>query len=195
MNLPNWLTLTRVILIPFCVALYFLPFWWGAIAASLVFSVAAITDWFDGYLARKLGLTTPLGAFLDPVADKLIVAAALVALVHVYGHIWMTLPAIVIVGREIVISALREWMATIGERTSVAVSMIGKVKTTFQMIAIILLLLLPHQQPEILQPYEQWLDGFYFLGLLVMNIAAVLTLWSMVIYLRAAWSVLLPAKR
>ncbi len=194
MNLPNWLTLLRVILIPFCVMAYFLPVWWGGLLAAFIFGVAAITDWFDGYLARKMELTTPLGAFLDPVADKLIVAAALLVLVHVYNDLWMTLPAVVIVGREIVISALREWMATIGQRASVAVSMVGKVKTTFQMIAIILLLLLPHQQLELFPQFEPWLKACYWFGLLVMNLAAVLTLWSMLVYLRAAWPVLLPKK-
>lgn len=194
MNLPNWLTLSRVFMIPICVGLYFLPVWWGATLAALVFSIAAITDWFDGYLARKMNLTTPLGAFLDPVADKLIVAAALVALVHTFDSLLMTIPAIIIVGREIVISALREWMAELGKRASVAVSLIGKVKTTFQMVAIILLLAVPHTGTERLFFDPQYLVYLDAAGLIVLNLAAILTLWSMVMYVRAAWYVLMPKK-
>ncbi len=180
MNIPNLLTVFRIAMIPVCVALYYLPFEWAYWAAALVFVLAAVTDWFDGYLARRLDQSTPFGAFLDPVADKLIVAAALVVLVHAYSSIWLTLPAIVIVGREIVISALREWMAEIGKRASVAVSMIGKLKTFVQMVAITVLLASP----------PGTVTGV--IGLIMLFGAAVLTLWSMIVYLRAAWETLRP---
>ncbi|MHA7878328.1 MAG: CDP-diacylglycerol--glycerol-3-phosphate 3-phosphatidyltransferase [Saccharospirillum sp.] len=181
MNIPNLLTLFRIILIPVCVGVYYLPQSWAPWMAAAIFSAAAVTDWFDGYLARKLGQMTPFGAFLDPVADKLIVAAALVALVERHANIWMTLPAIVIIGREIVISALREWMAELGKRASVAVNMLGKIKTTLQMVAIILLL---SQHPEQATTVST-------LGLLALQVSAVLTLWSMIVYLKAAWPTLM----
>jgi CDP-diacylglycerol--glycerol-3-phosphate 3-phosphatidyltransferase len=148
--------------------------------AAILFTVAAITDWFDGYLARKLGQMTAFGAFLDPVADKLIVAAALVVLVEVHANPFLTIPAVIIIGREIVISALREWMAEAGKRNSVAVNMLGKLKTTMQMISIIVLLS---------QPPETLISN---LGLVLLQIAAILTLWSMIVYLKAAWSDLKP---
>ncbi|CAN0591848.1 unnamed protein product, partial [Laminaria digitata] len=149
--------------------------------AAGVFTVAAVTDWLDGYLARRLGQMTKFGAFLDPVADKLMVAVALVLLVERHNTILLTLAASVIIGREIVVSALREWMAELGQRTSVAVSYIGKVKTAFQMIAIIGLLAI---DPAV---HENWLQALCYLMLYA---AAVLTLWSMVIYLRAAVEVM-----
>ena len=147
-------------------------------ASAIVFSLAAVTDWLDGYLARKLDQSTALGAFLDPVADKLMVAIALALLIERYGHWWFTVPAIIIIGREIVISALREWMAEMGKRTSVAVSYIGKVKTTAQMLSILVLLMtIPDQQGYLFQ-----------FGSTLLYVAAALTLWSMIIYLRASWS-------
>lgn len=177
MNIPNLLTLFRIALIPVLVVLFYAPIEYRAFYTALVFSVAGLTDWLDGYFARKLGQMTPLGAFLDPVADKLMVAIALALLIEVYNVWWFTLPAIVIIGREIVISALREWMAELGKRTSVAVSYIGKLKTTAQIIAIIGLLL-----------FQDSRDGvFYTINMIALYIAALLTLWSMVIYLRAAW--------
>lgn len=172
----------RVFLIPVCVGLYYLPVPWSYAAAASVFAIAAITDWFDGYLARKLNQMSAFGAFLDPVADKLIVAAALIMLVEEYNDPWLTVPAIIIVGREIVISALREWMAELGKRASVAVSMIGKVKTTLQMVAILLLLS---------QPVGTFVANT---GLVVMQAAAILTLWSMIVYLKAAWPILRDSK-
>ncbi|MCH8553362.1 MAG: CDP-diacylglycerol--glycerol-3-phosphate 3-phosphatidyltransferase [Natronospirillum sp.] len=178
MNIPNILTSFRIFMIPVCVGVYYLPVDWAYMAAATVFLLAAITDWLDGYLARKLDQSTPFGAFLDPVADKLIVAAALVVLVESYASLWLTLPAIVIVGREIVISALREWMAELGERASVAVSIIGKLKTAVQMVAITVLLA---------SPPGEWLGT---IGLAMLQGAAVLTLWSMFVYLRAAWPTL-----
>lgn len=176
MNIPNALTLFRILLIPVFVLVFYLPYKWSFLVSALIFSLAAITDWLDGYLARKLEQATPFGAFLDPVADKLMVAMALALLVERYEAWWFTIPAVVIIGREIVISALREWMAELGKRTSVAVSYVGKVKTTFQMIAIIVLLAAPRGSELIMQ-----------LGLVMLYLAAILTLWSMIIYLRAAW--------
>lgn len=146
-------------------------------ASALIFALAGITDWLDGYLARKLDQSTPFGAFLDPVADKLMVAIALVLLVERFGSWWFTIPAMIIIGREIVISALREWMAELGNRTSVAVSYVGKVKTTFQILAILVLLAAAPQRSGLL------LDS----GLLLLYISALLTLWSMMVYIRAAW--------
>lgn len=179
-NIPNLLTLLRIALIPVFIVLFYLPVGWSHIATTLVFGLAALTDWLDGYLARRLGQMSPFGAFLDPVADKLMVAAALVILVEQHPEYWFTIPAIVIVGREIAISALREWMAEIGERAQVAVSMIGKIKTTAQMIAILLLLF--HEPLGPLPTYE--------VGMVLLYVAAILTLWSMAVYVRAAWPVL-----
>lgn len=177
MNIPNLLTMLRILLIPVMVVVFYLPFSGHLLVAAAVFSVAAITDWFDGYLARRLGQMTQFGAFLDPVADKLIVAVALVLLVERHNDLLFTLAACVIIGREIVVSALREWMAELGARTSVAVSMLGKVKTGFQMVAIVVLLAVDAQR-----------DGSEALaaGVLLLYIAAALTLWSMIVYLRAA---------
>lgn len=181
LNIPNVLTLLRILLIPVLVVVFYLPPEAYPYLGAGIFAAAAVTDWFDGYLARRLGQSTPFGAFLDPVADKLMVAVALVLLVERHDTILFTLAASVIIGREIVVSALREWMAELGQRTSVAVSYIGKVKTTLQMIAVIVLLAVSPQQ-----------DAGLLLGLgyLLLYGAAVLTLWSMVAYLRAAWPVL-----
>jgi len=181
MNIPNALTVSRIVLIPVMVALFYAPFAGHLIAAALVFSAAAITDWIDGYLARRLGQMTKFGAFLDPVADKLMVAVALVLLVERHNDLLFTLAACVIIGREIVVSALREWMAELGRRTSVAVSFIGKVKTTFQMIAIVVLLAVDPQRDG---------SGVLVVGVLLLYVAAALTLWSMWQYLRAAMAVL-----
>ncbi len=171
------LTLFRIALIPVLVVLFYAPIEHRPFFTALVFTVAGITDWLDGYFARKLGQMTPLGAFLDPVADKLMVAIALACLIEVYNAWWFTLPAVVIIGREIVISALREWMAELGKRTSVAVSYIGKLKTAAQIISIIGLLLFQESRDNVL----------YAINMTALYVAAVLTLWSMVIYLRAAW--------
>jgi CDP-diacylglycerol--glycerol-3-phosphate 3-phosphatidyltransferase len=176
-NIPNLLSGLRILLIPVLIIVFYTaPIEWRYLASAIVFTVAAITDWLDGYLARKMGQMTPFGAFLDPVADKLLVATSLVLLVEVHASAILAVPAIVIVGREIVVSALREWMAHYSERRSVAVSVLGKIKTVFQMIAIILLL---GAGPE--QSYPV-LGGYVLL-----YISAVLTLWSMVQYLRLAW--------
>ncbi|TGD73681.1 CDP-diacylglycerol--glycerol-3-phosphate 3-phosphatidyltransferase [Mangrovimicrobium sediminis] len=181
MNIPNALTMMRIFLIPVLVLVFYLPFHKHLMVAAVIFAVAAITDWLDGYLARRLGQTSAFGAFLDPVADKLMVAVALVLLVERHNTPLFSLAACVIIGREIVISALREWMAELGERTSVAVSYIGKVKTAFQMVAITGLLAI---DPRI---HESWLLALCYV---VLYIAAALTLWSMVIYLKAAWAVI-----
>jgi len=177
MNLPNILTLVRIGLIPILVIVFYLPIHWAGEASAAVFTLGAVTDWLDGYFARKLGQTSPFGAFLDPVADKLMVAVALVLVVQASPSPWLAVPAAVIIGREITISALREWMAEIGKRARVAVSYIGKVKTVAQMVAVILLL---YHDPI-------WLVPTATIGMVLLYIAAALTLWSMGVYLRAAW--------
>lgn len=177
MNLPNILTLTRIILIPVFVLLFYLPVGWSHVATAAIFALAGATDWLDGWVARRYNLTTALGAFLDPVADKLMVAVALILLVEDHANLWLSIPALVIVSREIVISALREWMAEIGNRTKVAVSWVGKVKTTAQMLAILLLLANPADLTRLA----------VLLGYLLLYVAVALTLWSMIEYLRAAW--------
>ncbi len=177
MTIPNTLTLFRIALIPVLVLVFYLPYQWSFLASAAIFGLAAITDWLDGYLARKLNQSTAFGAFLDPVADKLMVVIALVLLVERFDGWWFTLPAMIIVGREIVVSALREWMAELGKRTSVAVSYVGKVKTTFQMLAILVLLTAAPER-------SGWLLD---VGSVMLYLSALLTLWSMIIYLRAAW--------
>jgi len=179
-NLPILLTWLRIVAIPLLIALYYLPASWAAqherdTLATLIFCFAALTDWADGYLARKLNQTSAFGAFLDPVADKLMVAAALIILVQL-GRA-DAIVAMIIIGREITISALREWMAKIGAAKSVAVSMLGKVKTAAQMLAIPLLL------------YHMPLLGMdvRLIGNWLIWVAALLTLWSMGYYLRMAW--------
>lgn len=197
-NLPNNLTIARIVMIPLFVAIAYWPPALGiglpaipdnAIARlgmleysdnmlrhfllTLVFVLAAVTDWLDGFLARKMGISSAFGRFLDPVADKLMVAAALIVLVQWHPNIVMAIIAIVIISREIAVSALREWMAELGNRTSVAVSYVGKLKTTFQMVAITVLLL-------------NW-QSLEMVGYVLMLVAVVLTLWSMMIYLKAAW--------
>jgi len=179
-NIPNSLTLIRIFLIPVFVLVFYSPYEWSHLVSTAIFGLAALTDWLDGYLARRLKQSSVFGAFLDPVADKLMVAVALVVLVQDNPTILFTIPAAIIIGREIAISALREWMSEIGERTRVAVSIIGKIKTTAQMTAILLLL------------YKNPIGAFptHEIGLLLLYIAAILTLWSMVVYLRAAWPML-----
>lgn len=184
MNIPNTITLFRILLILVFMLIFYLPYKWSYLASAAIFGIAALTDWFDGYLARKLDQTTPFGAFLDPVADKLMVAIALGMLIERF-HTWaFTLPALVIIGREIVVSALREWMAEVGSRASVAVSFIGKVKTTAQMIAIVLFLAIELDY----QGVVEWL------AYVALYVAAILTFWSMVLYLMAAWPELNPSK-
>ena len=172
-NIPNLLTVLRIALIPVFIVLFYLPVSWGREAATVVFVLAAVTDWLDGYLARRMQLLTALGAFLDPVADKLMVATALVLVVQADPAVGMAVASAVIIGREITISALREWMAEIGDRTKVAVSTIGKFKTTVQMTAISLLIYRD----------DLWGIPIYRVGQVLLYVAVVLTLWSMLLYL------------
>jgi len=189
---PNLLTLLRIFLIPVFIAAYYLPFRWAPLLAMSLFVLAALTDWLDGYLARRLNQSSPFGAFLDPVADKLMVASALVLLtadarVHslVLDFRLFAIVVLIIIGREITVSALREWMAELGERARVAVSFLGKFKTIGQMVAIPFLL------------YREPLFGLpvFRIGELLLYLAAGLTLWSMVIYLRSAWPSLMQSRR
>ena len=173
---PNLLTLLRIGIIPIFVVIFFLPFVWAHYLAAVLFAFACFTDWLDGFLARKLEQFSSFGAFFDPVADKLLVSASLLLLVGSPQLQYITIPAIVIVGREIVISALREWMAELGQRASMAVSYVGKVKTTMQMVAITLLLAF-HQS-------QTW---YGLLGAGLLYVAAILTIWSMMEYLKIAW--------
>lgn len=177
MTLPTALTLARIALVPILVVLFYLPFEWARPAAAIAFALGGVTDWLDGYLARRLDQHSAFGAFLDPVADKVMVAVVLVMLVGANPHLWMVLPAMVIIGREIVISALREWMAEIGQRARVAVSELGKIKTVAQIAALLLML---YHAP--IGPVPTFL-----VGLVLLYVAAVLTLYSMVVYLRAGW--------
>ncbi|MFN2643599.1 MAG: CDP-diacylglycerol--glycerol-3-phosphate 3-phosphatidyltransferase [Burkholderiales bacterium] len=181
LNVPNLITLSRIVLIPLIIGLYYLPDDWLTdhgknVAATLVFIFAAATDWLDGYLARRLNQMSAFGEFLDPVADKLIVAGALIVLVYLQRVDMLV--ALIIIGREIGISALREWMAKVGQAKSVAVAFIGKLKTLSQMIAIPLLLY--HEELVLGLPDAQWL------GTVLISIAAVLTVASMLYYLRKA---------
>ena len=177
MNIPNILTLARIAFIPLLVVLFYLPFSWSMPVAAGLFALASVTDWLDGYLARRWNQSTPFGAFLDPVADKLMVVVALALLIERYETLVLTLPALVIIGREIVISALREWMAELGQRNAVKVSQMGKWKTTFQMLAIACLI------------YYKPLFGLpvFEIGVALLYAAAWLTIQSMYYYLLAAW--------
>lgn len=185
--IANVLTVARIIMIPLVVVLFYMPEPWAKAATGWIFILAAVTDSLDGYLARKLGQMSALGAFLDPVADKLMVAVALILLVSYDPpmlefikfdpHTLITLTAAVIVGREITISALREWMAEVGARGKVAVSSMGKIKTIFQMTGLSMMLFRE----------DVWFIPAFELGFYCLVAAAALTLWSMVVYLRAAW--------
>ena len=185
LNLPNTLTWLRILMVPGIVILFYLPFWWAHPAAGVGFALAGITDSLDGYLARKLGQTSRLGAFLDPVADKLIVAAALVLIVSSDPQWFLVIAAIVIIGREIAVSALREWMAEIGARGRIKVSMLGKYKTIMQIVGLSLLLF----------RMDLFVVPTYKLGLVLTGVAAVLTLWSMAQYLGLAWPELRNSSR
>jgi len=177
MNLPTVLTLARIVLLPVIVIVFYLPYGWARPLASLIFIVAAFTDWLDGYLARLWNQESKFGAFLDPVADKLMVATVLILLVEFDNSPLLTIPAIIIIGREITISALREWMAEMGLRGRVAVGWLGKVKTTLQMAALAWLL------------YMDDIGSIptYQVGLVALYIAAFLTIVSMLQYLKAAF--------
>src|ERR1700749_2061252 len=177
LNVPNTLTWTRIAAIPLIVLLFYMPYAWADPAAGLLFAAAGITDSLDGYFARRLGQISRLGAFLDPVADKLIVAVALVLLVSRDERPLIVLMAVVIIGREIAISALREWMAELGQRRKVAVSLLGKYKTIFQIVGLAMMF---YRSPL-------WGLDIYRIGVGLTLLAAVLTLVSMVAYMRAAW--------
>lgn len=189
---PNILTLVRISVVPLLVIFFYLPVWWAHLAAAIIFAIASFTDWLDGYLARYLKQTTKLGAFLDPVADKLMVSIALVMIVAepIFQFVsltssilyipafFITIPAAIIVAREIIVSALREWMAELGKRASVAVSSIGKFKTAVQMLALVVLLYCDSSTNAAL----------VLTGYVLLYLAAFLTIWSMFYYLKAAWS-------
>ena len=181
MNIPNTLTAVRIVLMPVLVIVFFMPFAWAPLACAAIFALAAATDWADGYLARRLSQVSKFGAFLDPVADKLMVAIALVLIVQRDPVSWIAIPAAIIISREIVVSALRELMAVLGQRATVSVATIGKVKTACQMSALVLMLY--HHD---LGPVPTFLAGTVLL-----YVATVLTLWSMAVYLRMAWPVMM----
>lgn len=181
LTIPNILTLLRIAMIPVFVVIFYLPYSWAKPISAVIFVIAAMTDWLDGYLARMLKQTTSFGAFLDPVADKVIVAISLVLISEYYHSVWITLPAATMIAREVIVSALREWMAELGKRANVAVSWIGKVKTASQMFAITMLLWRPEDQTML------------YLSYTVLYIATALTYWSMIQYLRAAKNDLLNA--
>jgi CDP-diacylglycerol---glycerol-3-phosphate 3-phosphatidyltransferase len=177
-TIPNLLTLFRLILIPVFLWCFYSGIENARFWAAFVFWLAAITDALDGYLARKLEQSTPFGAFLDPVADKVMVAVALVLVAVDSLSLWVTIPAIIMISREIIVSALREWMAELGKRANVAVSDLGKYKTIAQMLALIGLIWRP----------EWWLVSWFTpVGMVLLYLATVLTLWSMYEYLKAAW--------
>lgn len=177
MNIPVVLTLSRIFAIPVIVIFYLLPFSWAHPVAAILLGLAALTDWLDGYLARSLSQTTQLGAFLDPVADKLLVAVSLVMVLNAHLIPHLGIAAAIIISREIAISALREWMSIIGKRVSVKVTVIAKYKTTIQMLALGMLVWYhPHS--------FFWIR---WVGPILLYFAAVLTIWSMCVYLKAAW--------
>ena len=176
-NIPTLFTFFRILLIPVFVVVFYIPTDGHNIACG-IFIIAAITDWLDGYLARMLHQTSSLGQFLDPVADKLLVVVALVMVVSEYHSILISLPAAIIIGREIAVSALREWMSTLGKGLKMAVIYIAKVKTAIQLAALTLL---------ILYTPEYYGKGVFILGVVLLYISAFLTLWSMFVYLKNAW--------
>ena len=177
LTVPTILTLLRIVMIPVLVIVFYLDFRWTNIAAAAIFAFASLTDWADGWIARRYNQYSNFGAFLDPVADKLMVAVALMLTVQAHPTVWMALWAAVIIGREIAVSALREWMAEVGQRSKVKVATLGKVKTVVQMVALVMLL------------YQQDFLGLpvFLIGEWLLAGAALLTLWSGYEYLRAAW--------
>src|SRR3546814_2181929 len=189
LTIPTWLTLLRIMMIPVLVLVFYLPYKWTNFAATAVFGLAAITDWLDGWIARRYHQYSAFGAFLDPVADKLMVAVALFLIVQGHPTAWMALWAAVIVGREIAVSALREWMAELGQRARVKVAAIGKIKTVAQMVALLCLLnsVSPDRAPR---PDLFMRDLVFHVGDWLLAVAALLTLWSGLAYLRSAWPVL-----
>jgi len=179
-TIPTAVTLFRIGLIPLFVIVFYLPFPWSDLAAAAIFAFASLTDWVDGYLARVLKQESSFGAFLDPVADKLMVVVAIVLIVESHPSMYIAIPSVIIIAREISVSALREWMAELGSRAAVKVSFLGKAKTTTQLISLLFMI---YSEPFMGLPiFEIGLLGYYA--------AAILTIFSMVIYLRAAWPVI-----
>ncbi len=183
-NLPTWLTLFRILLLPVIVLAFYMPWRWSSVAAAAVFVAAALTDWLDGWLARRLDQISPFGTFLDPVADKLMVTVTLFLLVADHPSALLALTAAVIVGREIGVSALREWMAELGEGGRVRVRLMGKLKTVVQFVAIVVLLI----------EHDDGTLRLYRVGESLLLLAAALTLLSGAAYLRAAWPSLLGGR-
>ena len=187
LTIPTWLTLLRIVMIPVLVVVFYLPYQWSNFASAAIFALAAVTDWLDGWVARRYHLGSAFGAFLDPVADKLMVAVALFLIVQGHPTPWMAVWAGVIVGREIAVSALREWMAEIGQRAKVRVAMIGKIKTTAQMVALLCLLYSVRPNGQVTGQVEGLGNLIFHVGDWTLAIAALLTLWSGFQYLHAAW--------
>ena len=184
MNIANLLTSFRILCIPLLVFFFYLPVTWGQTTAAIILAIVGWTDWFDGWVARTFDMQSKLGEFLDPVADKLMVAASLVLLVEQHATFWIAVPALVIISREITVSALREWMSEHGERSAVKVVNIAKLKTLMQLSAIFFLLLAGKEE-SITSVFEHsWL---YIVGYIFLYVAVGLTLWSMMIYLQATW--------
>ena len=180
LTIPNLLTSFRIVAIPLVVLIYYVPAAWAGQASGVLFGLVAVTDWFDGFLARKLGQTSRFGEFLDPIADKLLVSTTLIVLLHNDPKFYLALIAAIIIGREIAVSALREWMSELGSRAAVKVTYFAKWKTTLQMFGIGFML---YQVPSFGVP-------FYLIGQVLLALAAALTLWSMVEYLKASWPVI-----
>lgn len=177
-RIPTWLTVMRIVMLPVIVVVFYIDAIWARPLSCLLFAIAGATDWLDGYLARRWKTESRFGAFLDPVADKLLVATVLILIVEFDATPWLTIPAVIIIGREITISALREWMANVGQRGKVAVGWVGKVKTTAQIVALGMLLYL-----------HDFLGlPIYQMGMVALYVATVLTIWSMVGYMQAAFS-------
>lgn len=188
LTVPTMLTLLRILLIPVLVLVFYLPYRWTNFAVAFIFAFASITDWLDGWIARRYDQSSAFGAFLDPVADKLMVAVALLLIVQKHPTPWMALWAAVIIGREIAVSALREWMAELGQRATVKVAAIGKFKTIVQMVALTCLL---YFEPISLVVQGRVISvSIFTLGDWLLAVAALLTLWSGLAYLRAAWPAL-----
>ncbi len=180
LTLPTIITLSRLFIIPLIILFFYVPFEQGRFYAGVLFLFGAATDWLDGFIARRFNMVSSFGAVLDTVADKLLVAVTLVILVEVYAQFWIVLPALIIIAREILISALREWMAVIGQQAQVKVSGWGKLKTFVQMIAIFWLMVMPHDASDLMISFAA----------IVLYVAMGLTVWSMIKYLQAAWPIL-----
>lgn len=186
-NTATTLTFIRLFCIPLMVLFFYIPIPLAHVLAASVFALAAITDWLDGFVARKLHEETRFGAFLDPVADKIMVAVALILVVSEHRVAWLSVPAAIIIAREILMSALREWMAELGKQASIAVNAMGKIKTALQMLALLLLLLY--------YPTAKYGYTTLYMGAVCLYGAAFLTLWSMIIYLKLAWNDLTSAAK